>query len=807
MIVASELLCRAEGKICEKLLITMQDDHKLRVLPNPNSTKPDIPCQLFFYGKQDEEKKTYVAVYPILPVAQGHYHLGEFDSADVLVSSYKHDISYRTAKWQSRMNYRLRGARCAEIRCCEKTLDPISGMGVSFFQAISSPTHIILRAKLTLGSPTMRNLQISCINARFENVPVSYMKLDQPQTTEGFITASPSISLSVPWNQGDLYFTFSLEGNEAETSIVPLSSRTYEHLIKESDQTLYNDAGRDPYYQEWLGFHRVMAEQLAMQRAISSTLDTRFSIIVPLFNTPTSFFSDMLNSVLEQSYPHWELILVNASPANHALNEAIEVACAGDNRIRHIKLEENYGITRNTARGISAANGSFICFFDHDDILEPDALFEYAQVIADNEKIDVLYCDEDKLMPDGTFATPFFKPDFNIDLLRSNNYICHLLCMRATLLNMLHFEDAKYDGAQDHNLILQAAEHTKAFHHVPRVLYHWRISDSSTAGDNDAKPYAANAGRLAVQAHLDRLDIPATVTCSQNKAYSYDVVYDTPADNPLVSIIIPTKDRVDLLRNCIDSIVNKSTYQNYEIVIIDNQSNDDATAEFYASLHERYEKPTRVSYWNDVFNFAGMMNYGRREAQGSYLLFLNNDTEVISERWIESMLGICARRDVGVVGAKLYYPDDTIQHAGVVIARNGADHLFRNLPREQLGYFNLADTQRNCSAVTAACMMTSCAVFDLVGGFDEQLQITYNDVDYCLKVHEAGLLTVYSPLAELYHFESVSRNDSAQEDAVVKFVQETGLLFYRYPRYFALNDPYGTPNVSRDEDACAHYRF
>lgn len=806
MEVTSELICRAEGKVFEKLLISKESNHRIRLISNPDDPESSIPCQLFDAGTKEPGTVQYVAVYPILAISSGSLYLGEFDETGALISSHKHAVSYNAAKWKSRINYRLRSEQCFAVRRCEQGI-PIADVQANFFQAISTPSHIILRAKLTLDGIDPNDLRITCVNSALNAVSASFVKLDLEQGAGEYPASSATISISIPWNQGDLYFEFSSQSPDASVSVVPLRAEVYQALIQESDKILYNDAGRDPYYQEWFETHRVSDGDLSKQRVLASSMATTFSIIVPLFNTPEDYFLDMLNSVIRQSYPKWELILVNASPDSFELEGLVTSACSGDSRICSVNLKENYGITRNTAYGISAATGDYICFFDHDDTLEPDILFEYAQAISNNSEIDVLYCDEDKLMPDGSYATPFFKPDYNIDLLRSNNYICHMLCLKSSLLGKLIFDDCRFDGAQDHNLILQASELTSAIYHVPRVLYHWRISSNSTASDQETKPYAAIAGQLAVQSHLDRLDIPAFVSRSVNKSFSYDVIYEPPSDNPLVSIVIPTKDRVGLLRNCIDSIVEKTEYHNYEILLVDNQSHEETTFQFYADLKQFCPKTIRIVKWDNEFNFSSIMNFGRKHARGSYLLFLNNDTEVISPNWIDIMLGICSRKDVGVVGAKLYFPDDTIQHAGVILARNGAVHMFNNLPREQFGYFNLADSQRDCSAVTAACMMTPIEVFDRIGGFDEELRIAYNDVDYCLKARELGYLTVFTPFAELYHFESVTRALSDQDKALVKFVKETGILFQRYPEYFAFFDPYGSPNVSRDSDACAHYRF
>lgn len=542
------------------------------------------------------------------------------------------------------------------------------------------------------------------------------------------------------------------------------------------------------------------------QRKIAFTSAPKFSIIVPLYNTPIPFFNDMAESVKGQSYANWELILVDASPDNQELKARVEHEVARDNRIKSITLAENKGISENTNAGVAAASGDFVSFFDHDDILEPDLLFSYAEAIENNDNVDLLYCDEDKLMPDGKLAQPFFKPDFNIDLLRNNNYICHMLTIRKSLLDTLEPNTKEFDGAQDHNMTLRAVEKARNVHHVAKVLYHWRLSETSTAANADSKPYATIAGIKAVQNHLDRLGLNAKVEQAR-RPFTYKVTYAAPDSHPLVSIIIPTKDYANILDNCITSIVEKSTYDNYELVIIENNSTENATFEYYDKLQAKYPDIVRLVTWEHEFNFSKLMNFGVARAKGNYLLLLNNDTEVITPNWIETMLGICAREDVGAVGAKLYYPDNTIQHAGLCVTGGVAGHLCQSMPKDNWGYFALNDAQQDFSAVTAACIMTKRSEYEKVGGFTEELQVAFNDVDFCLKLREINDLIVYTPEVELYHYESISRGVENNTDKQIRFHKEVAYMNYRWANYYVEGDPYMNPNFTVGEPGNRYYHL
>lgn len=524
----------------------------------------------------------------------------------------------------------------------------------------------------------------------------------------------------------------------------------------------------------------------------------KFSIVVPLYNTPLDLFNEMLSSVISQYYFNWELILVNSTPDNVNLREAL--AKIDDSRVRILMLDANLGIAGNTNKGVEAAEGDYVVFFDHDDLLDPRVLSEYAKRIEANSSIDVLYCDEDVLNESGEFINPHFKSDFNFDLLRVHNYITHLLAVKREIATQNPLRK-KFDGAQDYDFVLRLADAGCRFEHVPEILYHWRMSDTSTVKNSGSKPYAEEAGRLALEEHLVRCGLKGSVS-SSDVPFLYKTKYEVKG-SPLVSIIIPNKDSVEVLTRCIDSIESKSSYRNFEILLVENNSTDQATFDYYERVQTQYDN-VRVLIWQDDFNYSKINNFGVTHAKGEYFLLLNNDTEVITPNWIESMLGFCQRGDVGAVGVKLLYPDDTIQHAGVAmmycaspVEMGGPVHVFSNLDKDDPGYMFRASVSQDVNIVTAACLMTSKAAFERVGGLSEEYAVAYNDVDFCLKLRAAGFLVVYDADAVLYHYESFSRgSDVADTAKKTRFMSEQGKLRAAWPEYYAKGDGYYTKFVT-----------
>lgn len=585
-------------------------------------------------------------------------------------------------------------------------------------------------------------------------------------------------------------------------------------LFDEWRESLRNDWGirtcyadRDPAYEAWfLERHRASPCELELQRLACEKLPERplFSIIVPLFRTPLSFLTEMAESVLAQSYPRFELILVNASPEEADLVSAVEALCARDERVREVRLTANLGITENTNEGIRVASGDFLVFLDHDDTIEADALFRYAKVVSECSGTDLIYCDEDHLK-DGHLLLPFFKPDWDIDLLRRENYVCHMLAVRRDIVTSLpKLPGSEFDGSQDHNMTLVVGERARHIAHVSRVLYHWRMHDQSVAGAGiEQKSYALEAERLAVQNHLERVGERALAVMGARVATRCDVVHEF-VEYPLVSIVVPSHDGAPVLRRCLDSIFSKLTWPSFEVVIVENGSRETETFALYDEVCANHENVRVITCeLEHGFNFSRLVNSGVREASGEYLLLLNNDTEVISPDVLELMMGHAQREDVGCVGAKLLYPDGLVQHAGVTVGRSfGPMHFGFLLPDAEPGYYERMVLPHQLSAVTAACMLTKRSVYEGFGGFDESLPVDYNDIDFCLKVRSAGLAVVEQVDAKLYHYESVSRGIEKTPEQFRELVRAQGVYASRWGDFLAFGDPFHGSHFAFDDMYC-----
>lgn len=549
-------------------------------------------------------------------------------------------------------------------------------------------------------------------------------------------------------------------------------------------------------------FNRIILkpETEKKQRETIFPLNIKFSILVPLYNTPIQFLKEMMDSCFQQTYRNWELCLADGSDEAHReVMEYCQREAEKDSRIRYQKLEKNGGISENTNVCFQMAAGDYIALFDHDDILHPSVLYECMRAICE-EDADYIYTDE------ATFEgydirniiTYHFKPDFAIDNLRANNYICHFSAFKAALLKETGLFRKEYDGSQDHDMILRLTSAAKKVYHIPKLLYYWRSHAASVAQDINSKTYAIDAGKRAVKDHLLHIGIQAEVESSKAFPTIFKIRYELTI-HPMVSILIPNKDHVADLTKCIDSILEKSTYRNFEIIVIENNSEQSDTFAYYSYL-ESLENVS-VIRWEGDFNYAAINNYGAAFAKGEYLLLLNNDTEVINEDWLEELLMYGQRKDVGAVGAKLYYPDDTIQHAGVVIglgAHRAAGHSHYGVSKENLGYMGRLFYAQDVSAVTGACLLVRKELFDSLDGLDERFTVAFNDVDFCLRIRERGLLVVFNPYAELYHYESKSRGFENTEEKRTRFESEVKMFQERYQELLEKGDPYYNPNFSLD---------
>ena len=547
-------------------------------------------------------------------------------------------------------------------------------------------------------------------------------------------------------------------------------------------------------YGPWFEKHRVSDKELDLQRKTELAKSPLISVVVPAYKTPKDFLVQIIESLLAQSYANWELCIANGSPDDKDMSAVLTDYAKRDKRIRYQDITGEQGIAENTNAALAMAKGDFVGLLDHDDLLAPNALFEIAKAIVEDGDIDVVYTDEDKVTTDlAEHFQPHFKPDLNIDLLRSNNYICHFFVVRKSLADKVGGFRKEFDGAQDYDFIFRCVEGARKVSHVPQVLYHWRTHKESTADNPASKMYAFEAGKRAIETHLKRQGQMGEVAHTKDFGF-YKVTYPV-SQNPLVSIIIPNKDQSELLRQCIYSIYKLSTYHNFEILIVENNSTKAETFTYYKEI----EKKENVSIlkWEDDFNYSAINNFAVSKANGDYLIFLNNDVKVISPNWIEEMLGNCQRNEVGIVGARLYFPDDTIQHAGIIIGIGGiAGHAFLGMNRSRTGYLHKAALQQDLSAVTAACMMMKRSVFDEVGGFEEKLTVAFNDVDLCLRTIEKGYLVVYNPAAEMYHYESISRGAEDSEEKVRRFQTEIEYMRTRWIDLLKSGDPNYNKNLT-----------
>ena len=546
-------------------------------------------------------------------------------------------------------------------------------------------------------------------------------------------------------------------------------------------------------YKEWLEKNMPARQELDRQAKHKFKYAPKISILVPVYNTPETFLRQMIESVQKQTYGNWELCIANANPANEQVKVILKEYTANDARVKVTDVPENEGIAQNTNKALEIADGTFIGLLDHDDVLAENALYEVVKELNKAVDTDVIYTDEDKVSTAmDEYFSPNFKPDFNLDMLRSNNYFCHFFVAKKELIETVGGFRGEYNGAQDYDLFLRCIEKAERIAHIPKILYHWRVHQESTADNPLSKMYAYDAGQKAIEQHLKRCGVTAEVSKTENLGF-YRVKYQQEG-SPLVSILIPNKDQKDTLDQCLKSIEARTDYENYEIIIIENNSTEQETFEYYKQIKN---PKIRVIEWKDEFNYSAINNFGVRHAKGEYLLFLNNDIEVINSDWLGEMLSNCQREEVGAVGAKLYYPDNTVQHAGVIVGIGGvAGSVFVGLKRGYTGYMHRASVQQNLSAVTAACMMVKKSVFEEVGGFEEELKVAFNDIDFCLKIREKGHLIVYDPYVELYHYESKTRGAEDTTEKIRRFQSEIEYMRSHWSSILKNGDPAYNPNLS-----------
>ena len=542
-------------------------------------------------------------------------------------------------------------------------------------------------------------------------------------------------------------------------------------------------------YNEWIVKHEIHDEVKKLD------YNPKISIIVPVYNAPINYLEECIDSVIDQNYENWELCIADDKSTDPEVKKTLEKYKKKDKRIKVVYRKENGNISKATNSAFDIATGEYIALLDNDDVLTKDALYEVTKVINKDKTTDFIYTDEDKLNPEGRRCDPYFKADFSPDTLLSNNYICHLTVFKKSLLDEVGGERSEYDGAQDYDLFLRLTEKAKKIVHIPRILYHWRIIPGSTSENISAKPKAVDAGKRAIEAALKRRKIKGTVDSSNNDG-TYIVSYEIK-NNPKISIIIPTRDYADTLETCLKSIYKKSTYKNYEIIIVDNNSQEQETFDLFEK-YKKAHKNFKVLRLECEFNYSYINNEAVKQATGDYILLLNNDTEVITEDWLEKMVMYASRPHIGAVGAKLLYPDNTIQHGGMIIGINGvASHAYINMPRTYGGQFGRLKAPFNYGGVTAACLMVEKKKYNEVGGLEEELQVNFNDVDFNMKLTKKGYYNVFLPQVELYHYESKSRGLDISKEKRQRTQNETAYMLNKWGKELT-QDKFYNINYSRN---------
>ena len=581
-----------------------------------------------------------------------------------------------------------------------------------------------------------------------------------------------------------------------------LTTRNF-NLRKRIKYFIYNVESRldSQDYKRWYKLYDTITDSdLKKIQTLSFNLEYQplFSVIMPVYNAPVVYLKKAIESVRAQAYPNWELCIADDKSPDPEISRVLKEYQAKDNRIKVVFRETNGHISHASNSALQLATGDYMALLDQDDELRPHSLYMMAKAINNNENLGLIYSDEDKIDEQDNRFDPYFKTDWNPDLFYSHNMISHLGVYKLSLIKKIGGFRVDYEGSQDYDLALRCIEHLGPgqIHHIPHVLYHWRAIKGSTAVTVSNKNYAYEAGIKALQDHLQRIGQKGTVL--ENVNNSYRIKWNLPEKKPLASIIIPTKDKLSLLRTCVESILTKTDYITYEVLIIDNNSEEAATLAWFEEIQKKNDK-VKVFGYKSEFNFSAIVNYGVAQSKGEIVVLLNNDTEVINAGWLTEMVSQCARKDIGAVGAKLYFENGQIQHAGVFIYEgHPGNHIYAKREQHDPGYFNKLNLVQNYSAVTAACLAIRKELYNKAGGFDaENLKVVYNDVDFCLKVRELGYRNLFTPFAQLFHYESQSRSNDMDLDQYPRFKQEHSFMLKKWEKAL-VNDPFYNPNLNCD---------
>ena len=788
--------CRADGRLY--VLLDVGGTPVGSISSSATVEGRDVPVELYPYAP-DPASGLVVLVAPYLAPSTIDVRLRDDGGEAGLV------LSCPAERWRSSLTYRLHPDVPVALRGTERGW--VRGrLRPSLDRYLRGDGRDVWRVSVTWAGEEAADPRLALLDEHGSPLPAEVWPFERqtgvPAPWGGTLNRRV-FSVAVPEGCRSFVLLAHDEAGVAADGFCSLDERLHRDKEYETWRHQRDARADDELYRSWFAEHRATPGQLDAQHAAAPVDGPLFSIVVPCFESNETYLRELVDSVRAQSYGRWELLLVDASPERRTVRSVTDGS--GDARVRRVALEANAGIVGNTNAGIALAQGDYVAFLDHDDLLEPDALFWYARAASSDERPDVLYCDEDLFERRGAWRQPVFKTtSLNVDLLYSHNCVTHLLCVRRALLERIGPSPEDVSGAQDYDLVLRALAAGARFSHVPRVLYHWREHAGSTSGDNAAsKPYAVEAGRLALERHM----AARGVACSVEEAghpFVYRVRYRLPDPHPLVSVVIPSRDHADVLRTCVESVFARSTYDRLEVLVVENGSREEGTRALYRELEAAHPGAFSVvdatAEVADGFNYARLVNVGAAAARGEYLLLLNNDTEVISPDFVEEMLGYLQRPEVGVVGAKLYFRDGLTQHAGMLVGPYGAvSHPNQDFPPSREGYLARAVRPGNFSAVTGACQMVRRSVFDEVGGYDESFAVGFNDVDFCFRVREAGYLVTFTPYAELHHYEFVSRGrEEGDPEKMVRWERERARFAERWPRVFRDGDPYTNPNLDRD---------
>ena len=819
-------MCRGDGKAYVGVRLPAVPAGTKPVVEARTDAGREIPV---LWHQDGESEKRFnqacgVLVFPLLSVESVTFTLSVADGSGGSLDSPSNSapkniltnattrtmkLNMNVLKWTSRLMYRLRPQACKKLLAIEAACTTSAELLV----CVPDESWTVWRLAITRpfqeelkGQEKNNDLEFSLLDAQgnlcesepliLENQVVDAPSARMQKTTVSFRLLDSSrlecFCIAVADSSNKTIAFFGLGPGEREGAL----AQTHLRQKNASNQT---------DYQRWRAAHTPTQEELKLQTTTNFAHEPLISIVTPSFQPNLRYLAEMITSVCAQTYGKWELILVDAQPQESGVAKVLPPF--NDERIKRIDCAQNLGIVGNTNYGIKQAAGDFIAFLDYDDVLAPQTLFEYVKAINENPHAGLLYCDEEMFeqskrkqgKQENESFSPIFKSPFNRDLLYTHNCVTHFLMVSRQALEEVGLSDNEVNGAQDYDLTLKILETNYEIIHVPHMLYRWRMHADSTSGDNaESKPYAHEAGRLALKRHFERRNLAVHVEDGKIP-YTYRVRYTLPSPHPLVDIIIPSKDYREILDACLTSILELSTYDNYAITVIENNSTDEATFCYYEEIQQRSDK-VKVLFWEGEFNYSQLINFGMSKTAAPYALLLNNDTEVISPDFIEEMLGYLQRPEVGVVGAKLYFSDRLVQHAGMLIGPHDmVVHVNQNLARDGAGYLSRAERPGSFSSVTGACQMVKRSVFEHVGGYTEAFAVGFNDADFCCKVTEAGYLVVFSPYAELFHHEFTSRGREEGDSAKMqRWQQERELMIAKWSSYFTSGDPFLNPNLDRN---------